>query len=305
MGKIKRERQKFHIAATGDDVAMDDKPIPTLVKTPNATLMPASDNIFAGIDIKLDAINKFADPEPVPKEQPAADKSTKSVPYKKSKSDIIPVAKQPSIAPQRQLTKKEKQKLKHEKLLQKIDVIQQAKQSVKDKRNKKKPSKPDTPVAPISATAELKTLNAKFPAAASTLPKSATPTSAPPKSTVATVNKKKFSTSLKTLEDALLSLNDSLPSLDSVLKLKSTEAKTGLDTDEVDGSGKKGKKGKKGQKFSKGKVNSNANNNRVNKSKELNKQFAHYQKLLNDETYKSNPRAVIALHIKNKMRERR
>lgn len=46
------------------------------------------------------------------------------------------------------------------------------------------------------------------------------------------------------------------------------------------------KKGRNAQKLSTGKVNNKKNNNRVSKSKELNKQYAHYQKLLNDESYK-------------------
>lgn len=317
MGKIKRERQKFHIAATGDDVEMDDGPVPMLVKAPTPAALSATDNVFAGIDIKLDKINKFAEPEAAPATEQAGTvpdgKSTKPSPYRKAKKEPTLAFKSSAPAqPERQLTKKEKQRLKHEKLLQKIDVVQQAMQKTKNKRKKQATNDNNSGngttvgasnnnnsvgkfVRPLpNASAELETLNREVNAAkASNVP----------------VQKKKFSTSMKSLEEALTSLNDSLPSLDSILKMRSKDAKTGLDEDVTDGgstSGSKGaKKGKKSQKFAKGKIKGHEKNNKPNKSKVLVSQFNHLQKLLADDTYKKNPRAVIAAHVKDKLKKRR
>lgn len=290
MGKTKRERQKYHIAATAADVEMDEKPVPTVVKVP-AVPLATTENIFAGIDIKLDTINKFTESAVAPPVESTAEKLVKSGPYKKNKVDAVPtvVVKKPPTQPERQLTKKEKQRLKHEKLLQKIDVIQQAKQKTQDKRKKQVNSLAPIPNVP-SAASELKTLSKKV---------NETTTA----NNNQTAPKKKFSTSMKTLADALSSLNDSLPSLDSVIKLRSKDAKTGLDEDVVDGGSGKNKKNKKGKKFANGKVK--GHQNKPNKSKELINQFNHYQKLIADDTFKKNPRAVIGLHIKNKLRNRR
>lgn len=280
MGKIKRERQKFHITATADDVEMNNEPVRTLVKS--VATAKTADNIFAGIDIKLDNIHKFVEPAVVieRKQQP----QVKPIPYKKTKSDIVPVVNKLPAAPERQLTKKEKQRLKHDKLLQKIDIIQQAKQRTKKKRSKQLANDSAPAINVPSASAELKSLNKKIIDIAS-------------KSNQATP-KKKAGLSLRSLEDALPSVNDSLPSLDSVLRLQSKNAKTGLTTDQVDSSDKNGKKHKKlkvkGKKI-----------NKPNKTNELLKQFNHYQKLLSDEAFKINPRAVISSHIRDKLRNRK
>lgn len=298
MGKIRHERQKYHISASGDDVTMDDGPVPQLV-VPKPGGFIESENIFAGIDIKLDTINKLSKPDSVADADAGIAKSSQSGPYKRSaKPDVNSIAAKPTQAsnqrPERQQTKKQKRDFKHTKLMEKINVVQQARRRAKEKQQKK--SKKGTPTiaeaSPIAASAELATLKATFGA---------------PKKTVPVI--RKFSTSLKTLEDALLSLNDSLPSLDTVLKLKSSGAKTGLTKDEIDGAKKLGNKKKKnsGQHFVQGKVSTNTNKTRINKSKEMIKRFNHMQKLLSDENYKKNPRAVIAQHVsdKAKIRNRR
>lgn len=301
MGKIKRERQKFHISAAGDDVPMGEieKSVPFLVQSSKSSFNE-TENIFAGIDIKLDAINKLPKPDAVTDADPSAGKSTQAGSYKrKAKSEVVPTTSMPDDKrPERQQSKKQKRELKHSKLMEKINVVQQARQRVKDKQQKK--SKKEEPsnakASPLPASAELATLKAKLSTAFGA-PKVAAPTKVP---------QKKFNTSLKTLEDALPSLKDSLPSLDSVLKLKSSAAKTGMTEDEVDGVGKcSGKKNKKkSQSIVQGKVPLNANKSRSNKSKEMIKRFNHMQKLLSDEQYKKNPRAVIAQHVTKKARDR-
>lgn len=291
MGKIKRERQKFHIGATSDGVERDNKPDPIPAE---ATAAPVTtvDNIFAGIDIKLDKINKFTESAAASKTAPVSQKEqTKSSPYHKIKPNaVVPLLKKPLAAPERQLTKKEKQRLKHDKLLLKLDVTEKA----KDKR-KKKLAVGSTPAGSLlSSAVELNSLQKKISVSTA--------------KSVPTMQKKKFSTSLKTLEDALPSLSDSLPPLDSILKLRSKNAKTGLDEDKdkIDGGSMVGKKSKNGRTrtFANGKVKAH-NKSKPNKSKDLINQFNHYQKLLSDEIYKNNPRAVIALHIKKKLRDRR
>lgn len=310
MGKIRRERQKFHITATDDVVGMNEEP--QAPKTPvsqlkKGTLLASPDNIFAGIHIKLDSVNKL--PEPVSEVPKTPVKSVKPAPYKKEKTVAITTvpdvpSKLPSNVPEKQLTKKEKLKIRHEKLMQKIDVVQQAKQRANEKRNKK--TKKERSLVDDVASL-VASIQPKSPGTRVAPPRGKGVTSAVlsgiavPSGSGPVVPKKKFNTSMKTIEEALHSLNDSLPSLDSILKLRSKDAKTGLDVDVVDGP-----VGKKGKKTVKPTVSSNSKNiTRPNKSKELVKQYDHYQKLLKDDTYKSNPRAVIALHIKNKLRDRK
>lgn len=206
MGKIKRERQKFHIASTVDDDA--DIPIDTSHEVPTCKPLPlapmqldVSENIFAGINIQLDKVHKFSEPKPTPSSTESSTKksvSTKPTP----KFD-------PSSAGQseRQMTKKEKMKLKHEKLLQKIDVIQQAKQK-HDKKNKKKKKKALADHGPPIA----KSVNTLLPVIQ--------PSCKPDKKQIC---------DLTSIRKELVSLNDSLPSLNTVFHLKSKDAKTGLE----------------------------------------------------------------------------
>lgn len=137
MGKIKRERQKFHITST-------EVKVPTTRPSPKPkSVLPmqldAVENIFAGINIQLDSINKF-EPEPVVEEEkkevePIDEETSKPLIEKdasKSKAEVS----------EKHLTKKEKMKLKHEKLMAKLDVVAQARlQSLKKKqKNKLKPA---------------------------------------------------------------------------------------------------------------------------------------------------------------------
>lgn len=207
MGKIKRERQKFHITSTVDDDV--DIPIDTSLEVPTYKSLPlapmqlnVSENVFAGINIQLDKVHKFAEPKPTP---PSTESSTKKSVLTKSTQKFDPPS---SGQPERQMTKKEKMKLRHEKLLQKIDVIQQAKQK-HDKKNKKKNKarEPTDHASPIAKPAN-------------TLLPVIQPYSKPGKKQIC---------DLTSIRKELVSLNDSLPSLDTVLHLKSKDAKTGLE----------------------------------------------------------------------------
>lgn len=197
MGKIKRERQKFHITSTVDDdgdVPIDVTPEPSQYKP--LVMVPMhfgnDQNIFAGINIRLDDLNRFTETKPTPPTESAA-----SLKGSNSIKSTVKFASSSTSKPERQLTKKEKMKLKHEKLLQKIDVIQQAKQKHKMKKQK---------------TQNFAEHKAQMSETVNTLP----------------AVKKKQSCNVSSIRNELVSLNDSLPSLDTIYRLKSKDAKTGL-----------------------------------------------------------------------------
>lgn len=131
MGKIKRERQKFHIVAENKDV--------TRITQEKSKYKPlqlnAVENIFAGIQIQLDDINKFED---VPKTESPENVEKSSSSTKESSSHKIIISNN-SNKLQKPLTKKEKLVLKHQKLMEKLDVTQKARrlqgQKKKQKRN--------------------------------------------------------------------------------------------------------------------------------------------------------------------------
>lgn len=130
MGKIKRERQKFHIPAENKVSSKVDQKtfISKVDQKPIKTQLDAVENIFSGITIKLDNINKFEDFVPTP-------------PVNKEKAVEPNVAKDEEKLPQQKvdcnraqgkhLTKKEKMALKHQKLMEKLDVTQKARKNQK------------------------------------------------------------------------------------------------------------------------------------------------------------------------------
>lgn len=193
MGKIRRERQKFHISSAndGDDEILDVAEPPKLLSIKPISDFDKSANIFAGVNIKLDSVNKF--------EQPSAAKPQKKSTEVKPKVDpnVAETSKAISV-PQsdKHLTKKEKMKLKHEKLLEKIDVVRQA-------MNKKKKSK--------KLTSDKASTTKFYPWA---------PKFDPAEGSIDTMDSAK---------KELIKLNDSLPSLDSVVQFKSKDIKTGLE----------------------------------------------------------------------------
>lgn len=222
MGKIKRERQKFHITSTVDDDANIPMEMgPEVAKYKPLVMAPmqlaVSENIFAGVDIQLDKVNKFSDSKPAPpSNEPSIQRQISTKPT---------VAFGPSATgkPERQMTKKEKMKLKHEKLLQKIDVVQQAKRNHEKKKKKKKAKNPaqlETPMPLLDSVFQLKHKDAKTDVAHD-------PQVVRPREEI--LRPKPASSSLLPSQKDLALLNDSLPSLNSIFHLKSKDARTGLE----------------------------------------------------------------------------
>lgn len=97
-------------------------------------------------------------------------------------------------------------------------------------------------------------------------------------------------------------IKDALPSLDSLLKFKGSDIKTGIP--EYDSIKVKGKDAAKGAgKKGKGKEITNKfalKEQRISKQKkEMTNRYDYLQKLMNDKVFRKNPRQVIAEHIKN------
>lgn len=96
-------------------------------------------------------------------------------------------------------------------------------------------------------------------------------------------------------------IKDALPSLDGLLKFKGADIKSGIpeyDSIEVTKNGKE--MAKKDSKAKKPKNKFEQKEKRISKqSHENNKRYDYLQKLMNDKTFRSNPRKVIAEHIKN------
>lgn len=163
MGKIKRERQKFHITSeTKPPVSKDTKPPASKTKKSgakkvSALQLDAVENIFAGINIQLDAINKFPDEADAAPLQPIKE----TVPEEQEDREID--GKLTEIqwnfkmsAAEKQLTKKEKLKLKRSKLMEKIDVTQQARIKSQEKRQQKKTK--SATQSPLPSRAEIKSI---------------------------------------------------------------------------------------------------------------------------------------------------
>lgn len=135
MGKIKRERTKYHTVAAkkDDDTNLEKKA--TLPCKPQLNWK----NIFAGINIQLSGINKF-------------DENPKSVEVNKdqihneetsTETDLKTVlkatdAKNASI---RSLTKKEKLQMKHKKLMEKLDATQKVTIEFRNRKQKQEQKK--------------------------------------------------------------------------------------------------------------------------------------------------------------------
>lgn len=106
-------------------------------------------------------------------------------------------------------------------------------------------------------------------------------------------------------------IKDALPSLDSLLKFKGSEIKTGIpeyDSIQVAAGGKTGKKKTGVGEKRKEKAANNKfalKEKRISKeAKEQSKRYDYLQKLMNDKGFRADPRKVIAEHIKNTKLER-
>lgn len=160
MGKIKRERQKYHITAEkGDGLETIESEIPK--QTPLKFQLNTVQNIFAGINIQLSDINKFEETpllakKPIDIEEKAkpdrADKTS-------TKTNHESVPDKGKI-----LTKKDKMALKHQKLMKKLDVTQQARLQ-SQKKNKKKGKQTNAGDQTLLETSQLEVRSLLTPAA--------------------------------------------------------------------------------------------------------------------------------------------
>lgn len=92
-------------------------------------------------------------------------------------------------------------------------------------------------------------------------------------------------------------IKDALPSLDGLLKFKKGDIKSGIpDYESIKIKGKKGGKERKQKKETKTAIK---DKKIAKESQEQTKRYDYLQKLMNDATFKKNPRQVIAEHIKN------
>lgn len=194
LGKIKRGRQKFHIVAD----KKDDSSLTQKEKTKYKPLqLDAVENIFAGIKIHLDDINKFEDLQ-----------KTDAVQNVEKVPEVQEVTKESSLIsdkivttskPQKPLTKKEKSMLKHQKLMEKLDVTQKARLQCQ-KKNKKRGLKSN----------EQTILNCK-----SEFQSMLTPSAVKPSGKL--INCEKPTKNIFAIPE----FNDNLPSLSSVFNLRS------------------------------------------------------------------------------------
>ncbi|XP_031625743.1 uncharacterized protein LOC116342329 [Contarinia nasturtii] len=159
MGKIKRERQKFHISADNKGTAKAEKK-----ETSKSKHLPlkldAVENIFAGITIKLDSINKFEEkPEPTTELVNSKEEEAGTVEQNDTEvaaKQLLQIEKTKTV-PEKHLTKKEKMALKHQKLMEKLDVTQKARMQSQKNKKQKRNANPDTLLASQSEVRSLLT----------------------------------------------------------------------------------------------------------------------------------------------------
>lgn len=262
MAKTKRQRQLFHLSKQKNQIKK-----PEVVKTaakkkksnaikhgpkkvPTAQL-DAVENIFAGINIQLDALNKFDDgPDPVQLE-----------PIKKS------VPEEPEVPEEREIdeklteiqwnfkmtaTKKEKLKLKRSKLMEKMDVTQQAREKSQKKRQQTKLNTADTQSL-LPSRAEIKSIltpAAVKPAAI------LIPTAVKPTTKTIEGNLNAFGGALNTIGGdgkpeaknvfAVPTFNDDLPALSNIFKITPVKV---AETSKAISKGKNKQKSKQKQHF--------------------------------------------------------
>lgn len=131
MGKIKRERPKFHIAAVKKDDETKSEKNATLTFKPQLNSMQ---NIFAGINIQISNINKLDDiskPEQMHNEEASTETALETA-LKSTKT------KNEDRSENKHLTKKEKLALKHRKLMEKLDATHKVKVELQKRQQKQK-----------------------------------------------------------------------------------------------------------------------------------------------------------------------
>lgn len=167
--------------------------------------------------------------------------------------------------PERHITKKEKIHNRRQNLMRKVDDALEAKRTVQLKAKALKKQK-KSKLSQVSKT---------------------------------TVHAVKAAMSdMSQMKNALLSLDDDLPSLNSLFKLKSKDLKTGVP--KFDARAKRAAAAKAAAAVP-GKVSKTTNT--LNKKHEFMQRYNYLRKLSNDKTFKKNPREVIAAHVRNRMAE--
>lgn len=201
MGKVKRDRQKFHITLTDTKVPVTPTRSSHKDKPALRTQLDAIENIFAGINIQLDSLNKFVEPETMVED---VERPTEPE-FVEKKTNITAAIVKPNIqsyAPDKHVTKKEKMRLKHEKLMQKLDVVAQARAKSSKSKQKNKLKQADQSLLPSKAA--VKSL--------------LTPAAVRPQPNICETSKKAENQTKNVF--AIPTFNDDLPSLNSIFKLK-------------------------------------------------------------------------------------
>lgn len=165
-----------------------------------------------------------------------------------------------STAPfEKHISKKNKLKQRKDKFKRKIDVLHNAKKQVAELKKAKKQK-------------QKKTIKANSEAVSSTISAAA---------------------DMSAMIDALPTLDDSLPSLNLLFRLKGKDVKCGIR--QFDEAAAKKKLGS-----SDGVVKKTTKKARILENKnEFMKRYHYFQKLSADKEFKKNPREVIAMHIRN------
>lgn len=157
MGKIKRERTKYHTVVDKKDDETKWEKQPTPAYKPQLNSMQ---NIFAGISIQLSDINKIDENQlkstEVKKEQIHNDETSTEAEMETALKSMK------SKSNRKALTKKEKLALKHKQLMEKLDATHKAttelrkqKQKQKQKRNVDKSQEDICPMLTPAATKSL------------------------------------------------------------------------------------------------------------------------------------------------------
>lgn len=137
MGKIKRERTKYHTIAVKRDDDPNVEKKPTLAFKPQLNSMQ---NIFAGINIQLSDINKIDEnlksnevkKEPIRNEEMSAETNMETT------SKSMNTKREFNHLEQKPITKKEKMALKHKTLMEKLDATHKATAELKKRKQKQK-----------------------------------------------------------------------------------------------------------------------------------------------------------------------
>lgn len=161
MGKIKRERTKYHTGAEKKDNEEKWAPTPTPAYKPQLSTMQ---NIFAGISIQLSDINKIDENQQTKLTEAKKGQMQNDVSSAEAETETT-LKSLKSKPDQKGLTKKEKLALKHKRLMEKLDATHKATAELKKRNQKQKqkgncdgqnPSKSQEDICPMLTPAATK-----------------------------------------------------------------------------------------------------------------------------------------------------